>query len=308
MLVSVVMPVFNAAEYLRDAIGSLLAQTYSNWELIAVDDGSTDNSWRILQSYSDPRIRIFQRENGGQCAATNTGLDYINGDYVQFFDADDLMDRDKIAVQVAALQEAGNNAIAVCKWAFFNDRIEEVNFKQEPIYFSCKQTDWLCRLWAHETMMPNHGYLIPRSIIELAGKYYDETLFLNIDFEYFTRMVIHADSVIYCPDAICYYRKGIASAKTYKPQLNKRLSALESRCKGIGYMLAKEQSERSRYACRMALTILTYSYPEILPYSRQALKKFGLGHFERFGGQKFRLLSSFFGFANAVKIKARLEV
>ena len=308
MLVSVVMPVYNAAPYLKEAIQSLFDQTYTHWELIAVDDGSIDNSWEILQSYSDQRIKIFQRKNGGQCAATNTGLEHINGDYVQFFDADDLMDKNKIAIQVAALQKAGNNAIAVCRWAFFTNTIEDAKFKEEPIYFSGKQTDWLYRLWAYETMMPNHGYLIPRAIIETAGRYYDEKLFLNIDFEYFTRMVIHADSVIYCPDAVCYYRKGVASAKTYKPQLTRRLSALESRCKAIGYLLEKDQSEQSKYASKMALTILTYSYPEILPYSQKALKKFGLGNFGKFGGSKFKKLSSLFGYANAVRIKKLMKI
>lgn len=308
MLVSVVMPVYNAAPYLKEAIQSLFDQTYINWELIAVDDGSTDNSWEILQSYSDPRIKIFQRKNGGQCAATNTGLEYINGDYVQFFDADDLMDKDKIRIQIEALQKIGNKSVAVCKWAFFTNTIDDAKFKEEPIYFTGTPTEWLYGLWAYETMMPNHGYLIPREIIEKAGRYYDEKLFLNIDFEYFTRIVIHADSVVYCPGAVCYYRKGIASAKTYKPQLTKRLSALESRCKAIGYVLEKDQSERTKYACKMALTILTYSYPEILPYSQHALRKFGLGNFGKFGGSKFKTLSSLLGYANAVRIKKLMNI
>jgi glycosyltransferase involved in cell wall biosynthesis len=302
------MPVYNASEYLREAIQSLIDQTYTNWELIAVDDGSTDNSWEILKSFTDPRIRIFQRKNGGQCAATNTGLEYIKGDYVQFLDADDLMEKHKIEVQVKALQEAGNNSVAVAKWAFFVDDIENSKFKEEPAYYSGKQVDWLYRLWAYETMMPNHGYLIPRHIVEKAGRYYDETLLLNIDFEYFTRMVLNAESVIYCPDAICYYRKGIESAKTYKPRLQKRLSALESRCKAIGYMLEKDQSENSKHACKMALTILTYTYPEILPHSRAALNKFKLGGFGKFGGAKFKTLSSVLGYANAVRIKKLMKI
>lgn len=308
MLVSVVMPVYNASKYLRESIQSLIDQTYERWELIAVDDGSTDNSANILSSYSDPRIKMYTRENGGQCAATNTGLEHISGNYVQFFDADDLMDKNKLSIQVEALRERGNNNIAVCKWAFFTSSMADGKFKDEPIYFSGTPLDWLYNLWVFETMMPNHGYLIPREIIEKAGRYYDESLFLNIDFEYFTRMVMHADSVIYCPDAICYYRKGIASAKTYKPQLSKRLSALESRCKAISYVLEKDKSDKTRYACKMALTILTYSYPEILPYAQEALKKYDLGKFGKFGGAKFKSLSTLFGYANAVRIKKLMKI
>src|SRR5215470_17864065 len=105
MLVSVVMPVYNASKFLNEAIQSLLSQTYPNWELIAVDDGSTDNSWEILSSFGDRRIKLLRRENGGQCAATNTGLEHIIGDYVQFFDADDVMDSKKIELQVKALND-----------------------------------------------------------------------------------------------------------------------------------------------------------------------------------------------------------
>jgi len=308
MLVSVVMPVYNASTYLRSSVQSLLDQTYIDWELIAVDDGSTDNSWEILQSYNDPRIKIFQRENGGQCAATNTGLRHITGDYVLFFDADDLMDKDKIKVQVEALKKAGNSTVAVSRWAFFKENIEEAKFTDEPVYFSGKPEEWLYRLWAYETMMPNHGYLIPRQVLEKAGTYYDEKIFLNIDFEYFTRIILAADNIIYCPGSICYYRKGVQNAKTTNPKIERRLSSLNSRCKAITYLLAKDKSERSIYASRMAITVLTYSFPQILPYSKKAMKELGLEGFTKFGGKKFRLLSNLFGFSNAIKIKELLKM
>jgi len=305
MLVSVVMPVYNASKFLNEAIQSLLSQTYPNWELIAVDDGSTDNSWEILSSFGDRRIKLLRRENGGQCAATNTGLEHIIGDYVQFFDADDVMDSKKIELQVKALNDEPGS-IAICKWAFFTNSISDAIFKSEPVYFTGSPVEWLYRLWSFETMMPNHGYLIPRDVVEKAGKYYDENLLLNIDFEYFTRMILHAKNVIYCDGAICYYRKGVAAAKTYKPKLEKRLSALQSRCMAIGYMLKTDRSEHTKDACRMALTMLTYTYPELLPYSKKAISDFKLGGFGRFGGSKFQMLSSLLGYENAIKIKRRL--
>jgi hypothetical protein len=157
-------------------------------------------------------------------------------------------------------------------------------------------------------MMANHGYLIPRKVMEKGGRYYDEKLFLNIDFEYFTRMVLSADKVIYCPESVCYYRKGVKNAKTYKPQLSKRLSALESRCKAIRYLLEKDNSKDSRDAAKMALTILTYSYPEILPFSQTVLKELDLGGFGKFGGEKFRVLCGIIGFKNAVRIKGLLKI
>ncbi len=306
MKVSVVMPIFNAAPYIKDTIVSLLNQTYTNWELIAVDDGSTDESLSIVQSFSDSRIRILKRTNGGQCAATNTGLQYADGDYLQFLDADDILDKEKISVQVKVLEEGGNKGIAISRWGLFSESPAQSLFNDEPIFFSDTPSRWLYRLWTNETMMPNLGYLIPREILEMAGKFYNENLQLNIDFEYFTRMVLVADKIVFAPNAICHYRKGVKSAKTYNPSFQKSLSALESRSLAIRYLLEKDNTDQSKYACKMALTILTYTYPKILSYSTKVLHQFELGKFGKFGGMKFRFLQSLIGFENAIQVKRHL--
>jgi glycosyltransferase involved in cell wall biosynthesis len=302
MLVSVVMPVYNAEDYLKEAIQSLCDQTYSNWELIAVDDGSTDNSLEILYSFNDPRIKIYQRQNGGQCAATNTGLGYINGDYILFFDADDLMDARKIETQVNALEEFPNS-VAVGKWATFQKSINEVRFINEPVYYTGSPDEWLYRLWSNDTMMPNHGYLIPKAVLERAGTFYDESIHLNIDFEYFTRIILAAESVIYCPEAICYYRKGIKTAKTYSPSFKKQLSALKAREKAIRILLQHYKDSKTKDAARMAISILTFSYPAIRKHAKQLLIELGLGDFAEFGGKKFKTISSVVGFERAIRFK-----
>jgi glycosyltransferase involved in cell wall biosynthesis len=296
------MPVYNAASYLNEAIRCLVNQTYSNWELIAIDDGSTDESWQILQSYSDGRIKKIKRKNGGQSVATNAGIDHISGNLVLFFDADDLMDPKKIEEQVNMLKDEPNS-IAVGKWAFFINSIADAKFKEEPVYYTGTPVEWLYRLWTYETMMPNHSYMIPRKIMEKAGKYYDETILLNIDFEYFTRMVMEADKVIYCEDSICYYRKAVTTSKTFKPSLQKQLSALNARVKAIEKFLQKYQDERSKEAAKMALTILTFSFPAIRKYSKKAIKDFGLKKFGTFGGPRFKMLYSAVGFENAIRLK-----
>jgi glycosyltransferase involved in cell wall biosynthesis len=306
MLVSVVMPVYNAALYLKAAIESLLNQTYSDWELIAVDDGSTDSSREILRSFTDKRIRIFERTNGGQCAATNTGLEKIAGDCVLFFDADDLMDPHKIETQVKALK-ANPGSVAVGKWSLFEKHIEEGMFNEEPIYYSGTPDEWLYRLWSHDTMMPNHGYLIPRSVMEKAGTFYDETILLNVDFEYFTRIVLAAESIIYCPDSICYYRKGVKTSKTYSPSISKQLSALYAREKSIKLFLEKYHDARSKQAARMAISILTFSYPAIRRQAKASLARLGLEKFADFGGKRFKRVSAILGFEKAIQIKGLYE-
>lgn len=91
--VSVIVPVYNADTFLTDCIGSILAQTYTDFELIIVDDGSTDNSPAIIAGHAarDSRIVVLRRQNGGLSAARNTGLDASRGHYIAFVDADDML-------------------------------------------------------------------------------------------------------------------------------------------------------------------------------------------------------------------------
>ena len=93
---SVIMPCYNSAAYVRDAVDSILQQTYKGWELIAVNDGSTDETLTILQHYAkaDPRIKLFSKENGGYASAVNYGLDYVSGDYFLFLGSDDQLSTD----------------------------------------------------------------------------------------------------------------------------------------------------------------------------------------------------------------------
>ncbi len=84
------MPVYNGEPFLKESIGSLLAQSFQDWELIVVDDGSKDKTPQLLEQYADDRIKVFQQANQGEAGARNTGLIQATGDYVAFLDADDL--------------------------------------------------------------------------------------------------------------------------------------------------------------------------------------------------------------------------
>lgn len=97
-LVSIIIPVYNAQEYLDDCIKSVLGQTYKNFEVILIDDGSLDKSLKICNGYSewDNRIIVIHKENGGVSSARNMGLDVAKGDYILFVDSDDYIAEDYI--------------------------------------------------------------------------------------------------------------------------------------------------------------------------------------------------------------------
>ena len=121
--VSVVMPIYNASDYLKPAIDSVLHQTLTDIELICVDDGSTDNSLSIIKEYqqSDERVRILTENNAGPSIARNKGLVRARGKYVIFLDADDFYDY-TLLEKLYELAETDRLDIAICKFDIYNNR------------------------------------------------------------------------------------------------------------------------------------------------------------------------------------------
>src|SRR5688500_7922397 len=105
-LVSVVVPTYNYARFIGETFDSLRAQTYADWECVVVDDGSTDDTVEVVARWRerDPRIRYLRQPNQRQAAAKNTGLKEARGRYIQFLDADDLVEPRKLERQVEFLE------------------------------------------------------------------------------------------------------------------------------------------------------------------------------------------------------------
>ena len=103
--ISVIMPAYNAALFIEEAIASVLAQTFTDFELIIVNDGSTDGTAAIIQSFRDPRIVLIQQPNRGVAAALNTGLQHAKADYIARFDADDVCYPTRLQKQYAFMQQ-----------------------------------------------------------------------------------------------------------------------------------------------------------------------------------------------------------
>lgn len=114
-MISVIIPVYNASRYIDSCVKSVLKQTYDNWELIFIDDGSSDDSFEKCRSWAktDSRIKVLHEENGGPAKARNYGLDMAKGEYISFLDVDDWWDENFLKIMYETIQMK-KCQIAVC--------------------------------------------------------------------------------------------------------------------------------------------------------------------------------------------------
>lgn len=128
--ISIVVPVYNVEKYIKRCVDSILKQTYSNIEVILVDDGSKDSSGKICDEYAvlDERIKVVHKDNGGLGFARNSGLDVASGEYVTFVDGDDSITADHIENMVNALQQSGaDTCLAGHTKIYASSKVEHVN-------------------------------------------------------------------------------------------------------------------------------------------------------------------------------------
>jgi len=205
LLVSIIIPAYNSEKFIAATIQTALDQTWSNKEIIIVDDGSSDNTLQIAKDFeiANANIKVYTQSNKGGCNARNKGFLLSKGDYIQFLDADDLMDRQKIEKQMMKLQSKSDIIIG-CRWIKFGNTPEN-NIGGTGPYESIRKDmtgiEWL--LERH--MMICHAWLTPRKLIEASGGW-DEALSCNQDGEFFYRVIAGAKKVLYQDDTIVYYR------------------------------------------------------------------------------------------------------
>ena len=139
-LVSIIMPTYNSTDTVVESIQSVLSQTYKNWELIIVDDRSTDNTWQVIQTYADKydNIRVYQnKENLGAGASRNFAIKKAKGRFIAFLDSDDLWTEDKLAEQIPFMLE-NNYPLTYTHYSRFTSE-EELSVVTAPEYTTYKK-------------------------------------------------------------------------------------------------------------------------------------------------------------------------
>jgi glycosyltransferase involved in cell wall biosynthesis len=197
-VVSVLCTVYNAQQFLEEAIGSVLSQTFQQWEMIIVDDASTDQSKSIAQNYDDPRIKVIELPlNVGRTMALNAGLKFCGGEYIAILDADDVARPERLLRQVEFLKMHPNFGVAA-SWCTIIDELGEQTGTYKPVLESDELYQFLgwCDPLIHSSLMWR-GVLI-HSLGGYGGPPGVEDHSTLIDMTHIARIGIVAE------DLVCY--------------------------------------------------------------------------------------------------------
>lgn len=220
-LVSIVMVNYNQEKFLKKAIDSVLIQTYKNWELIIVDDGSTDRSVDIIKEYEDDRIKpIFLQENSHICIATNIGFAAVNGKYIARLDSDDIWEKEKLKKQMDFLQQNPDAKVCFTQIELINENGENINDREPELlslYNSRQKSreEWIkFFFFVGNSLLPT--LVFEKKLLDIVGGFklnYCQTH----DFEFLIRLIKHTD-FYFVEEELVKYRRTSAqnSASTVK--------------------------------------------------------------------------------------------
>jgi glycosyltransferase involved in cell wall biosynthesis len=305
-LVSIIIPCHNAAPWLAATLESALGQTWPEKEIILVDDGSTDDSLAIARSYEPRGVCVHTQPNGGASAARNTGLRETHGEYIQFLDADDLLAPDKIALQMALAESSAPDVVLCGTWKRFRNTPGDAVEVPEPLCADMAPLPWVALKFAQHAMMHPAAWLVSRALADRAGLW-DESLSLDDDGEYFTRIVLASQAVRCCRGAVSYYRSGLLGSLSRRRSRIAWDSAWRSLELSVGRLLHVEDSPQTRLACATAFQQFIYdafpAAPGLCQRATRRVAELGGCDLPPPMGPKTRAFARVFGWRNVWRMK-----
>lgn len=200
-LLSIIVPVYNNAEYLSQTLKSIQAQTYKNFELILVNDGSTDNSLIICQNAAsaDGRIIVVDKKNGGVSSARNRGLKIAKGKYIAFVDGDDCIDSDMYRVMIDSLETESADLVNCC--VIKEENYKPISYRKEYSYISIAPLNCLAKKGHFVDSSLNKVYT--RDII--GETRFDENISYSEDKLFITEIFLKAKKVVFLDNIFYHY-------------------------------------------------------------------------------------------------------
>ncbi len=199
--VSVIIPVHNYAHFLAEAVDSVLAQTYPDFEIIIVDDGSTDHPEAIIDKYTDARIRTIRLSGRGLSAARNAGLAIASGTYVSFLDADDTYLPGKLEAQVRFLDSHAEFGVVSGGWVYTDPTGKQILDEGPPSF----DIDLGLQTWLYQCPFIVNSVLIRRCWIDQVQGF-DENFRRGEDWDFWLRLAFQGCRMAWEKSAVCTYR------------------------------------------------------------------------------------------------------
>ncbi len=287
-LVSIIIPTYNDSAVITEAIDCSLNQTWENREIIVVDDGSTDGTEQLVKEKYGSRVTFVRQENKGAGAARNTGIRIASGKYLQFLDSDDLLDLEKVELQVGLLQSASGKALSYCDYTPFQaDRMASEPRHVSPLLHE-RPFDEIMLKWETELSIPIHCFLFDAAFFKECGIAFDETLPTNEDWECWMNVFALETEVLFVDRVLAYYRvtgdsrcrdrvkmrQGWVSAIDKQIKRNRLhkdvVQKLKARKKEIKYEY-RDASPFMRMMQKRCPPLLRRMYDEIVPWRVQRL-------------------------------------
>jgi glycosyltransferase involved in cell wall biosynthesis len=263
-LVSIVIPAYNAENWIMYTIQSAVGQTWQRKEIIVVDDGSTDGTAELARRFASKNVKVVSTDNQGLPAAVNYAYRLCQGDYIQELDADDILAPDKIEKQLAALREGeGKRILLSGPWAYFRYRTNRARFVRNPLWEDLSPAEWLLRKMGENCHMQNATWLVSRELADAAGPW-DTRLHYDQDGEYFSRVLLASEGTRFVPEARIFYRMSGTNRISFIGHSDvKKNSLLRSVKLHMEYLRSLEESERVRKACVKYMQVwYPFFYPE----------------------------------------------
>lgn len=207
--ISVIVPAYNAEQTILETIASLRWQTFSDFELIVINDGSTDRTLDRLNTVRDARLKIFSYENAGVSIARNRGLQHATGDFITFIDADDLWTSDKLELQLSALKQCPQAGVAYSKTYFMDEPGKTFHVDNLPL----PEGDVYARLLTKNFLLsPGSNPLIRRQALESVNGF-DSNFTHGEDWDLYLRLASQWEFVAVQQPQV-FYRQSSTSASS----------------------------------------------------------------------------------------------
>lgn len=273
--VSVIVPVYGVEACLDKCVESILHQTYSDWELLLIDDGSPDRSGAICDAWAkrDERVRVFHKENGGVSSARNLGIEKAEGTWITFVDADDSIGLETIEKCARHFEKAD-----VVRFSMKFVYSEDGNNFKDFVLPTFSHEEYICKIIARETILGVCGGVYKRCLFVENNMRFDESLVNGEDWLVLLQLVLLAKEIVILPDTLYLYNKTNENSCTYTSSFKKSFSAIEALDKIIG--LLKEKRNRnfeisiSRAKCELGYNFYASIFLRTYKVSKEEINKY----------------------------------